>query len=214
MPDPVNRLSAQKGASLIPASVSEPSGHYTFCIWSSPSFLISGAADSFHPVALLAVVDASQTLFATRNPVVLRSKKLPFVFLHGTLLPVFMGRRTPAFGSVPPPAGGFWMSGGITTLSLKYSDTGRRKRNISFRIFELQSQCNEKSRAQKSNPYLADDLSQTCVTLLRPAIWWCFITLTVSAPRCSVSQSSMQFYGFIIANLCSVVNKESASLCL
>jgi len=56
--------------------------------------------------------------------------------------------------------------------------------------------CNHKtikSRAQKSNPYLADDLSQTCVTLLRPAIWWCFIALRFSAPRCSVSQSSMQF---------------------
>ena len=90
LPDPVNRLSAQKGASLIPASVSEPSGHYTFCIWSSPSFLISGAADSFHPVALLAIVDASQTLFVIRNPVVLCSEKLPFIFLHGTLLSVFM----------------------------------------------------------------------------------------------------------------------------
>ena len=103
----MNRLSTQKGASLIPASVSEPSGHYTFCIWSSPSFLISGAADSFHPVALLAVVDASQTLFVIRNPVVLCSEKLPFIFLHGTLLSVFMGRRTLAFGSFPPPVGGF-----------------------------------------------------------------------------------------------------------
>lgn len=34
-----------------------------------------------------------------------------------------------------------------------------------------------KSRAQKSNPYLADDLSQTCVTLLRPVILWYFIAL-------------------------------------
>ena len=137
LPDPVNWLSAQKGASLIPASVSEPSGHYTFCIWSSPSFLISEAADSFHPVALLAVVDASQTLFVIRNPVVLCSEKLPFIFLHGTLLSVFMGRRTPAFGSVPPPVGGFWMSGGITTLSLRNSDTGHRKRNTSFHNYKL-----------------------------------------------------------------------------
>lgn len=120
----MNRLSAQKGASLIPASVSEPSGHYTFCIWLSPSFLISGAADSFHPVALLAVVDASQTLSVIGSPVVFRSEKLPFIFLHGTLLSVFMGRRTPTFGSVPPPVGGFWMGGGITTLAWKLSDTG------------------------------------------------------------------------------------------
>ena len=124
MPDPVNRLSAQKGASLIPASVSEPSGHYTFCIWSSPSFLISGAADSFHPVALLAVVDASQTLFVIRNPVVLCSEKLPFIFLHGTLLSGLLGRRKPIFKRVPPPVGGFWMCSGITTLTLKYSGTG------------------------------------------------------------------------------------------
>ena len=28
---------------------------------------------------------------------------------------------------------------------------------------------------------------------MRPAIWWCFIALMFSAPRCSVSQFSMQF---------------------
>ena len=103
----MNRLSAQKGASLIPASLSEPSGHYTYCIWSSPSFLISGAADSVHSVALLAVVDASQTLFVIGNPVVFCSEKLPYIFLHGILLSVFMGRRTLAFDSVLPPVGGF-----------------------------------------------------------------------------------------------------------
>ena len=106
LPVPVNRLSAQKGASLIPASVSEPSGHYTYCIRSSPSLFISGTVDGFHPVALLAVMYASQTLFVIRNPVVLCSEKLPFVFLHGTLLSVFVGRRNLAFGSVPPPVGG------------------------------------------------------------------------------------------------------------
>ena len=120
----MNRLSAQKGASLIPASFSEPSGHYAYCIWSSPSFLISGAADSFHPVALLAVMDASQTFPVIGNPVVLRSEKLPFVFLHGILLSRLLGRRNLAFNAVPPPVGGFWMGGGITTLSRKLSDTG------------------------------------------------------------------------------------------
>ena len=124
MPDPVNWLKRRKGASLIPAYVSEPSGHYTYCIWSSPSFLISGAVDGLYTKALLAVVDASQTLFVIRNPVVLCSEKLPFIFLHGTLLSVFMGRRTLAFGSFPPPVGGFWMGGGITTLAWKLSDTG------------------------------------------------------------------------------------------
>ena len=145
MPDPVNRLSAQKGASLIPASVSEPSGHYTYCIWSSPSFLISGAADSFHSVALLAVMYASQTLFVIGNPVVFRSEKLPYIFLHGTLLSVFMGRRTLAFGSFPPPVGGFGTSSGITTFSWKLSDTGWQRRNTSFRIFELQSRGSKKA---------------------------------------------------------------------
>ena len=114
LPDPVNRLSAQKGASLIPASVSEPSGHYTYCIWSSPSLFISGAIDCLYTKALLAVMDASQALFLIGNPVVLCSEKLPFIFLHGTLLSVFMGRRNLAFGSVPPPVGGFWMCSGIT----------------------------------------------------------------------------------------------------
>lgn len=80
---------------------------------------------------------ASQTLFVIRNPVVLCSEKLPFIFLHGTLLTVFMGRRTLAFGSFPPPVGGFKIDGGITTLSLRNSDTGRRKRNTSFHNYEL-----------------------------------------------------------------------------
>ena len=107
LPDPVNWLKRRKGASLIPACVSEPSGHYTYCIWSSPSLFISGTIDSFHAVALLAVMHASQTFFVIGNPVVLCSEKLPFIFLHGTLLSVFMGRRTLAFGSFPPPVGGF-----------------------------------------------------------------------------------------------------------
>jgi len=124
LPDPVNRLSAQKGASLIPASVSEPSGHYTFCIWSSPSFLISGTIDYLYTKALLAVMYASQTLLMIGNPIILGTKKLPYIFLHGILLSFFMGRRNTAFSAVPPPVGGFWMGGGITTLAWKLSDTG------------------------------------------------------------------------------------------
>ena len=103
----MNRLSAQKGASLIPASLSEPSGHYTYCIWSSPSLFISGAIDCLYTKALLAIVDASQTLFVIGNPVVLRSEKLPFVFLHRILLSTRMGRRTLIFQRVPPSVGGF-----------------------------------------------------------------------------------------------------------
>ena len=124
LPDPVNRLSAQKGASLIPASFSETSGHYTYCIWSSPPFLISGAIDGFHPVALFAIADASQALFVIGNLSILRTEKLPFIFLHRILLSGLLGRRTPAFQPIPPPAGGFWMGSGITTLSRKLSDTG------------------------------------------------------------------------------------------
>ena len=107
MPDPVNWLKRRKGASLIPASVSEPSGHDTYCIWSPTSFLISGAIYSLYTVTLPAVMHTSQALFVIGNPVVLRSEKLPFIILHGTLLSVFMGRRTLAFGSFPPPVGGF-----------------------------------------------------------------------------------------------------------
>ena len=62
-------------------------------------------------------MNASQALSVIGNPVVLRSEKLPFIFLHGTLLSVFMGRRNPIFKRVPPPVGGFWLGGGITTLS-------------------------------------------------------------------------------------------------
>ena len=62
-------------------------------------------------------MNASQALSVIGNPVVLRSEKLPFVFLHGILLSIIMGRRTLAFNAVPPPVGGFWLGGGITTLS-------------------------------------------------------------------------------------------------
>ena len=52
-------------------------------------------------------MDASQALPVIGNLVIFRSEKLPFVFLHGTLLSDLMGRRTLAFGSIPPPVGGF-----------------------------------------------------------------------------------------------------------
>ena len=88
---------------------------------------------------------ASQTLPMIGNLIIPSSEKLPFVFLHGILLSVFMGRRTLAFEPVPPPVGGFWIGDGIITLSLKYSDTGCRKRNTPFRIFESQPQDNKKA---------------------------------------------------------------------
>ena len=62
-------------------------------------------------------MDTPQALFVIGNLVVLRSEKLPFVFLHGIFLSIFMGRRTLAFNVVPPPVGDFGLGGGITTLS-------------------------------------------------------------------------------------------------
>ena len=81
--------------------------------------------DGFHAKALLAVMHASQTLPMIGNLIIPSSEKLPFVFLHRILLSGLMGRRTLAFGSIRPPVGGFWISGGITTLSYRHSDTGR-----------------------------------------------------------------------------------------
>lgn len=206
MSDPVNRLSTQKGASLIPASVSEPSGHYTYCIWSSSSFLISGTIDYLYTKALLAVMYASQTLLMIGNPIILGTKKLPDIFLHGILLSLWDGgtRHLAQFLHL-------WAAFGWVVVSLPLHGNFRIQADENETPPSRFLNCNHKtikSRAQKSNPYLADNLSLTCVTLLRPAIWWCFITLTFSAPRCSVSQSSILFYGVIIANLCSFVNTQ------
>ena len=78
---------------------------------------------------------ASQALFVIGNLTILRSEKLPFIFLHHILLSVFMGRRTPAFEPVPPPVGGFWMGGGITYPCTETFGHRLTKRNTSFRIF-------------------------------------------------------------------------------
>ena len=69
-------------------------------------------------------MDATQTLPMIGNLIIPSSENLPFIFLHRILLSGLVGRRTLAFGSVAPLVGGFWIGGGITTLTLMYSDTG------------------------------------------------------------------------------------------
>ena len=143
-----------------------------------------------------------------RNPVVLCSEKLPFIFLHGTLLSVFMGRRTLAFGSFPPPVGGFWMCSGITTLTLKYSDTGWRRRNTSFCIFELQSQDNKKA-GRRSLTHIWQMFCR------RHALHFCArrfggvsLRWRSAHPVARCHNSLCSFYGVIITNLCSLVNRK------